>query len=611
MSLPEFSTRYPVTVTMATLAVILLGVISLDGLGTDLLPDLQTPVVTVDLQAPGKSPAEMEERYTRSLERVISTVRQVKRVYSITRAGQAVVVAEFSWDADMDFGLLDIQKSTGSFATDQEVSVLDVTRDDPQALPVMRIAIASNQGEELDALLGILETTIKPKLEALDGVASAEIEGGAEKEIWVVMDPYLLEAYGLTSNIVTSRIQSANTDASGGTLRENQQSYLVKALGRLENIEDIRELIVDERRGSVSTNGTASEQVRVPVRVKDVADVRLEYQERETTVRLNGVECIGVAIYKEAGSNTVMVVNTVLEGLEGLEQDLPSVHFLVVQNQARFVERAISEVKESAMYGAVLAIFVLMLFLRNWTVTLVIGLAIPISVLATFSLMYFENLTLNVMTLGGLALGAGMLVDNAIVVIENIYRHLEQGENAVEASAKGASEVGVAIMASTLTTVSVFLPIVYVQGLVGELFKEQAWTVAFSLLSSLVIAMTTVPMLTSKLLKKYKTQKASTDRGRRFGRFLEASLNHKTIVFGVTIGLLGGAFYLAQGIQAEFIPREDQGTFQVELALSEGTRLEVTDRVANRAAAMIHEIGSGDVEHVYVRSGLDPSKVSG
>lgn len=605
MSISEFSTRYPVTIAMATLAVILLGWISFDRLGTDLLPDLQTPVVTVDLRVSGKAPREMEERFTRRIERDISTVRQVKRVYSVTRSGQAVVVAEFSWDADMDFALLDVQKKVAVYAANEEVSLLDVTREDPHASSVMRLAIVAS--DDLDALVGTVETLIKPKLESLDGVASAEREGGVENEVRVTLDPYLLEAFGLTPTAVVDRIQVANSDISGGTLREGQQSYLVKALGRLKDVDDVRELIVGERREA----GSGAAAVRVPVRVKDIGRVGLAHQEQETIVRLNGQECVGLAIYKEAGSNTVTVVRTVTKALDDLKADLPGLTIVTVENQARFIEEAIGEVEESAFYGAILAIGVLLIALRSWTATLVIGVAIPISILATFTLMYFQGLTLNIMTLGGLALGAGMLVDNAIVVIENIYRHLESGQDPKTAAAKGASEVGVAILASTLTTVSVFLPIVYVQGLAGQLFQDQAWTVAYSLVCSLVVAMTTVPMLTARFLKKMPHKESVGLRSRKYHSLLSGALNGKWVVGGITLVLLAVTVTVFRGLQTEFIPREDQGIFQVDLNLAEGSRLELTDRVTNRVAQIIQDVAGEDLNHIYVRSGVDPSRVSG
>lgn len=589
---------------MATLAVVLLGWISLGRLGTDLLPDLQTPVVTVDLRAPGKSPREMEERYTRRLERDVSTIRRVKRVYSITRAGQSVVVAEFAYEADMDFALLDVQKKVGAYAVADDVTSLDVLRQDPQTQPVMRIAVASDGDvSELDDLLGTVETLIKPRLEALDGVASAEMEGGAEKEIQVVLDAYLLEAFALAPSAVVDRIRAAGADISGGMLKDGQQSYLVKALGRLNRMEDVTELIVGDRPASETAQ-------RLPVRVKDVGQVMLVVQDRETIVRIDGRECVGLAIYKEAGANTVAVVETATGALEEMAATMPALSFATVENQARFVQSAIGEVKNSALYGALLAIGVLLLVLRSGTATLVIGLAIPISVLATFTLMYFQNLTLNLMTLGGLALGAGMLVDNAIVVIENIYRRMELGESAFQASSLGASEVGRAILASTITTISVFLPIVYLQGLAGELFKDQAWTVAFSLLSSLCVAMTTVPMLASRLFGSVRAR-ASTSKWHFYRRMLSGVLNHKAWIAVFTVGLLCAAGVLFLRISYEFIPREDQGMFQVEIALPEGTRLDVTDRYGLRVQEIIRSVGGADVAHIYVRSGIDPARLSG
>ena len=293
---------------------------------------------------------------------------------------------------------------------------------------------------------------------------------------------------------------------------------------------------------------------------------------------------------------------------------MPELRFAVVENQARFIEEAVAEVEEAALHGAVLAVGVLLFFLRSWTATLVIGLAIPISMLATFTLMYFEDLTLNIMTLGGLALGAGMLVDNAIVVIENIYRHLERGEDARQASIKGASEVGVAIMASTLTTVSVFLPIIYLQGLTSELFKDQAWTVAFSLVSSLAVAMMTVammtvPMLTSRFLRG-RGGATTEQRWLRFRALLNAVLDHKGVVLSLVAATVAGTAYIARAIPTEFIPREDQGLFHVELSLAQGSRLELTDRVAKRVGEIIGEVGGDDVAAVYARAGVDPARLA-
>ncbi|MFH1567474.1 MAG: efflux RND transporter permease subunit [Gemmatimonadota bacterium] len=608
MSLPEFSIRYPVTVTMATLAVALLGWISAGRLGTDLLPSLQTPVVTVDLRAAGKSPREMEERYTRRLERDISTVDGVRRVYSVTRSGQAVVVAEFAWDADIDFGLLDVQKRTGAYATDTEIDQLDVTQEDPRSLPVLRLAVTGGPDQDVDALVGVVETLAKPKLEALAGVASAQIEGGADREVRVTLDEDLLQAYGVTASQVVQRITAANADVSGGTLRDGQQAYQVKGMGRLRDVADVGGLIVAERRGTDAVGRVDTTAGRVPVYVGDVGRVELVYPERQTIVRLDGAECVGLAIYKEANANTVGVVAAVTQALAELGPDLGALRFTAVENQARFIEQAIGQVEQAALVGAGLAIAVLLLALRNWTVTLVIGLAIPISVLATFTLMYFQGLSLNIMTLGGLALGAGMLVDNAIVVIENIYRHLEGGAGAREASTRGASEVGVAIAASTLTTIAVFLPIVYVHGLAGQLFKDQAWTVAAALGSSLVVAMTVVPMLSARVLRSGDGSRRAGRR--RFGAFVGFTLDHQGWVGAATCLCLAAAVGLGRGLHSEFIPRDDQGLFDVDLALPEGTDLERTDRVAARVAQIVRQVGGDDVEAVYVRSGIDPARVT-
>ncbi len=446
---------------------------------------------------------------------------------------------------------------------------------------------------------------IKPNLEALDGVASAEIEGGAEKEARVTLDAYLLEAFGLNAGTVARRIEQANLDVSGGTLKDAKRSYQVKGLGRLKSLEDIRNLIVGERRGANAGSG----DLRVPVRVSDLGQVGLVFEERKSIVRLDGVECIGLAIYKEADANTVTVVSTARSALDDLSKDLPGIRFTIVENQARFIELAVNEVKVAAVIGGLLALVVLLLFLRSWAVTAMIGLAIPISVLATFTLMYFEGLTLNVMSLGGLALGAGMLVDNAIVVIENIYRHLESGEDATTASSKGASEVSTAILASTLTTVSVFLPIVYLHGLAGELFKEQAWTVAFSLISSLAVALFVVPMMASRVFKRRVTAPTATKPYTSFSNLLTAALNRKGVVFLIVAAVLVLTVVTGRTIEVSFIPREDQGIFHIAFALPEGTRLELTDGVAQRITNVVKAVGGDEVAHVYGRIGVDPTRI--
>lgn len=607
MSLPGFATRYPVTVAMGTLAVVLLGVISMGRLGTDLLPRLETPVITVDLQAPGRSPQEMEERYTRGLEREVSTLTGVRRVYSVTRTGQSVVVVEFHWDTDMEFALLDVQRRAGQYAVDDAITVLDVRQQDPQALPVMRLAVEHRGAEDLDGLLGTIETALKPKLEALPGIAAAEIEGGAGKEVKVFLQDHLVEAFGVTPEQVVQRIQAANADVSGGTLRDGAQSYQVKGLGRLHTMDDLRDLIVAERRQTADGRDTVA--TRVPVFVRDVARVELEYAERETVVRLNGSECVGLAIYKEGDANTVDVVRTVQRAMADLAADLPELRLTVVENQARFIEDAIGEVEAAAVYGALLAVIVLFLFLRHIMVTLVIAVAIPISILATFTLMFFQGLTLNIMTLGGLALGAGMLVDNAIVVIENIYRRLELGADARTASAEGTSEVGVAILAATLTTVSVFLPVVYMHGVTGALFREQAWTVTFSLLASLAVAMTTVPMLTSRLLRA-RSAAPVQDRWPRYRALLEWTLNHRGWLLTVVAVIVAVTAVAARRMHTEFIPKESRGLVHIDLTLPDGARLEVMDQVASRAGRIIMDLGAGRVTGVYARAGRDPARAA-
>ncbi len=372
--------------------------------------------------------------------------------------------------------------------------------------------VKSDAGADLDELRRLAEDYVRPALERLRGVAAVRISGGREREVIIETDEFLLDAIGITVDDVATRVAEANIDSSGGTLEEDGKIYVIKGVGRFTDLDQLRALTVayldrSKAPSDLVSQNTAFDPLKVPVPLSRVARVYYGDKEVRNLVRINGIEGVGLSVHKEGGSNTVTVSGDVRDTLDQLSRSLPGVRFEVVRDQARFITGSIREVEEQALIGALLAIVILFLFLRSFGATLVIALAIPLSIIATFVLMYFAGLSLNIMTLGGLALGVGLLVDNAIVVIENIYRHLQAGKGKIEAAIDGASEVGGAIFASTLTTCVVFLPVVFIGDITGELLKEQAFTVSISLLCSLVVAMVLIPMLASRVLKKKRLRR--------------------------------------------------------------------------------------------------------
>jgi len=604
MNVPQFSVRYPVTVVMIFLAVLLLGTISFNKLGIDLLPDVSNPKIVVSIESEEKPPFEMEQKYVKNLEAELSTISRVKRVSSVSRVSQALITVEFFWDTDMDFSLLDVQKTVGRLQGDREIKRITVTKFDPQAAPIMSICLTSKESGDLDELRRTAENVVKRKLERLEGVAKANVNGGRNREIKVLLKPYKLKAYNLSASDVSSKISSTNIDASGGRIEDNEKVYIVKGIGRFMDLEDIRELVVGYKTSNTGSENTETASgSEVPIYLKEVADLTFEDSEIESIVRHNENEGVGISIYKEAKSNTVKVSNEVRKLLTDLKRDLPEVELTIVKEQAQFITGAITEVQQAALYGIILAIIVLFFFLKNIWSTFIVSISIPISIVATFNLMYFSGLTMNIMTLGGLALGAGMLVDNAIVVVENIFRHRELGKDGKEASVFGTNEVGTAIFAATLTTVIVFLPIVFVRGVGGELFKEQAYTVAFSLLSSLVVAFLLIPAAASRFLKGRVVKKKEKKRSEFYWNLLSKAIDKPFRIIIPAVVLLVAALLLIPVVGSEFIPKSEEGSFGITLRLPEGTRIYRTENVVKWGEEIIKSYSVGRVKSIYTEIG--------
>ena len=605
----RFAVNNPVTIMMAILAILLLGKISYDQLGVDLLPDLNNPRLFIEIKAGERPPEEIEKQFVENIESMAIRQSDVMEVSSVVKTGSARITVEYSWSKDMDEAFLDLQKAMSPFAQNRDITELKITQHDPNTDPVVLIGMSHRDITDMAELRKVAESYIRNELIRLEGVAEVTLSGDEATTVTIRTDQYKLDAFRLTINDIASKIETNNQSISGGRVTELGVQYLVKSVSSFGTLEDFENLIVGYKPIEAAREGNsnlASNVESAPIFLREVANVSFENAEPLNIVRINGERSIGLSIYKEMRYNTVRVVSLIEKQLGMIEQALPGYQFKVISNQGTFITKAIDEVKESAILGVILAIVVLFFFLRNIGTTLIISLAIPISIVATFNLMYFNGLSLNIMTLGGLALGAGMLIDNAIVVIESIFRNREKGTGVKEACITGTSEVGGAVIASTLTTVVVFLPIVYMHGATGELFKDQAWTVSFSLVASLFVAVLVIPMLYHQFTGRKQTVKESKAIAfGRYGRLLEKLLRYRWVVIGTAVSLIVVALLLLPFIGTEFMPRMDSKSFSVYVKMPEGTRLERTSDAVTNLEDLIYAISRDSACVVYSHIGED------
>jgi HAE1 family hydrophobic/amphiphilic exporter-1 len=611
----QFAVKYPVTILMLVLGVVLLGFISFGKLGTDLFPDLNNPKIYIELKAGERPPEEIEKNYVDQIESLAMRQSDVVEVSSVSQAGTATITVEYDWNKDMDEAFLDLQKELNSFSQNSDIEDFTISQYDPNAVPVMTIGLRHENITNMDELRKTAENYIRNELVRIEGVADVKLTGTDESEVVIETNRYLLESFGLTSDGIAAQINNYNRNVSGGSITDMGLKYIVKGVSVLEDIGDLGNIIVGFRQATSTTSASTSTlnassnalSERVPVYLKDIATIKFANKDPENIVTLNGERCIGLLIYKEPKFNTVEVVKSLDKSIIVLEKALPGYSFTKVHDQGNYISNAIGEVKNTLIIGILLAVFILYVFLRRIGTTLVISVAIPISIIATFNLMYFNHLTLNIMTLGGLALGAGMLVDNAIVVLENITRLREEGVPFMESVIRGTGEVGAAITSSTVTTIVVFLPIVYLHGASGEMFKDQAWTVAFSLLSSLAVAMLVIPMLVSVLLPdKSKGSKApAAFRFNWYSRFLEKIIVNRITVIVASVIMMILAGLLIPHLGNEFMPRSESAEFTVNLKLPEGTGLELTESTTVSAENTIRELLGDKVKLVYTHAGSD------
>lgn len=614
MSLPRLSIDRPVAVAMGVLGIVFLGLLSFFRLPVDLLPDVAYPRLVVYTTDAGTAPPEVERFVTEPVEQALSTVPGVQGVESVTREGASLVTARFAWGTDMDFAALNVRERLDNLrgALPERAARPVVLRTDPRSEPVMAIAVAG--GRDPAGLEELAETVFKRRLEQIDGVALAQVTGGMEREIHVEVDPRRLESLGLTIADAARALKDANASAPGGTVRRGRYRYALRTLGELRGVEEIG--AVPLRRA-----GAAADSTGARVLLRDVATVADGFRERESLARYDGRESVGLMVFKNAGANTVRVAREVDRTLAKLRREHPGVAVDVAMSQAGFISDALANVVQEVILGGMLAFLVLFLFLRETRYPVAIALAIPISLIATFALMHATGVSLNILSLGGMALGVGMLMDNSIVVLENVFRHREMGLGARLAAAAGAEEVQRAITASTLTTIAVFGPIVYVEGVAGALLGSLALAVAFSLLASIAVAVTLLPALAARwegdgsrppgaMAQAFAPLLDGFDRG--FGRFaalyertLRAGMRHRGRTIGIAFALLAGGIALGLTLDRGVLPAVDQGTFRLRMDLPQGTPLERTAEESARLERLVR--ADPAVEAVFTRVGRQPA----
>ena len=662
-SLINFATDRRVTVFMIALTMILFGSIAIKEMSVTLLPDLEYPTFTIRTEYENAGPEEIELLITKPVEETVGVVKGLSRVYSVSSTGRSDVKLELNWDADIKQAAYEIRDRIDSVQLPLDADSPVLLRFNPSTAPIMQVVLTlpektGNLGQ-LKQLRTFTEQLFKKKLEPVTGVAAVKVSGGLEQEIQIEPDQYKLAQLGLSISDISSRLKQENINLSGGAIKQGTQLYLVRTVNQFKDINAIKDIIISIKNIK-------------PIRVRDIANVSMHHKDRDSINRLDGKEAIEVAIYKEGDANTVEVAANIKAKLKELEKDLPhGAELKIINDQSSFISDAIGNVVTAAIIGGVLAVLIIYLFLQDILATMVIATLIPVSVVAGFFLMYQSGVSFNIMSLGGIALAIGLLVDNGIVVLENIASKRKRGFNKLESVRKGTMEVGSAIVASTLTTIAVFLPLVFVKGIAGQLFKDQALTVTFTLIVSLFIALTLVPMLMS--LGSKKTFSMSNDeaeyqprtklgndlrKGRKFilntlldkviylvklvvklisygmhyllfipskfinlmfsglsaiyKRLLPWSLRHKAVVLGLTIVVFILSVMMVPRLGMNLIPEMDANTVKVNFKLAEGEVIEKTDEIIQKISQELTEFEA--IEFVYGIGGqgakLDVSALS-
>jgi len=605
MSIIKFAVKRPVTMIIMVSVVLILGFFTYSKLTVDLLPEMELPVAAIMTSYSGVGPEEVESGVTELLESALTTVSNVDTIQSISASGQSVIIMMFNWGTDMDAAAIEIKDSIG-FVEGFLPSGADdpmVIKMDPTMMPIMQIGIS---GEDLAQVQEIAEEVIEPRLSRIPEVASVIITGGQERQVKVEIDPVRLENYGLTLSQVAQVLQMENFNMSSGKVTQGSREYYVRNMQQFESVEDIRNVAILTATG-------------LNLRLGDIATVTDGYKDMEQFTRVNHQQAVGVHLMKQSDANTVKASEAVRAELEKIQEEMNlDFEVAIVYDAATYIQQSIDSTIRMIYEGALLAMLVLFLFLRNMRSTLVIFTAIPLSIIATFILMYFYGTTLNLITMGGLALGVGRIVDDSIVVFENIYRHRSLGLPPMEAAVTGASEVSSAVIAATMTFVAVFLPMVFVEGLASIIFAPMAMTISFAILCSLLVSLTVIPVMSSRILTDKSMQRTREGSGRifnatqkfggwidslgeRYKVLLQACLNRRRRVVVIVTILMVASIAAMPLMGAEFMPATDSGEISVSIETDKGSTLEDTDEIVRQVEARLLDIA--EVETVFTSVG--------
>ena len=605
MNLSSLGIKRPVGVLMIVCMVILLGMISFTLLPVDLYPDMELPVLLMMMDYEGAGPQEVENMLTRPMEEGLSTIDGLNEIKSYSMQGQGIILLNFNWGTDMQFASLEARERAdivrGMLPGD--ISSPMVMQLDPDMLPIVQIAM-SGEGDR-QGLTELADGVVKGQLERIEGVAVVDVDGGEERDIRLYLDPYKLEEHNLSLESVIQATQASNIDVSGGVLTDGDREYALEVTGQFDELQEIESVFV------------GSDDSGTPITLGDIAYVVDGNKVQHPVTTLNGEDTISLGIQKQSDANTVEVANRIHQELEVLEEQLSEdVEFQVVIDQSEFIEDSINGLIEVAIVGALLAMLVLWVFLGNFRATIIVGIAIPISVVGTFALIYLRGDSLNFITLGGLALGVGMMVDNAVVILENIFSKREQGMASSLAAERGSKEVAGAITASTITSVVAFLPVIFVEGVAGIIFTPLAWTVTFALFASLIVAIAVMPVLTVKVipegtdLKKKNTFSTKADKvmerlKKAYRKTLQRALGKRKTVIAVFLLLMVFSVFLYSFVGFEFLPAMDAGVISVSFEFPPGLSFEEKEEEVKRVEGYLE--GFEDIEYILTQVGSGSS----
>ncbi|MFA6471099.1 MAG: efflux RND transporter permease subunit [Candidatus Latescibacterota bacterium] len=590
MNIAEGAVKRPILTFIIFLTVVTLGMVSFSQLSIDLMPEVTYPTISVITTYENVGPEEMEEMITRPIEESLASVQGVQEMTSTSVEGRSQVRVSFTWGSDLDSAANDIRDRIDRIMgrLPEDITRPMIRKFDVSMMPIVNLGVSSSMNPR--DLRQFVEDEVIYRLERVPGVAAATARGGLLREIHVELHSDKVKALGLSTDSILSSLNSENSNIPAGLYQKGNLDVLVRTQGEFQSLDEIRNTVIAIKGGA-------------PIRVMDVADVIDSWQEVRSYDRIDGQPGLRVSVNKQSGTNTVKVAKAIQEEVARINRDLPQIQITSTMDTSIYIQRSIANLGEAAIEGGILAIIILFLFLRNISTTAIVAIAIPISIIATFGLMYFGGFTLNIMTLGGLSLGVGMLMDNSIVVLENIYRHRESGLSPVKAALTGTSEVWSAIMAGTLTHIVVFFPVVFMQGISGIMFKQMAYVVSFSMICSLVVATTLVPMLSSKFVKYKAPDKIKNAGGlqkvyamseqtfnrieQSYGRALRWALENKKMVLISCGAMFLVSLFLVRFVGVELMPQADESEVTVNLEMAVGTRPDVINKVTTIAEDII------------------------